>query len=409
MNALTVRHKLVLIILFSMLLSCSGGESGTGYQQGQTTVGEVTGFGSIYVNGTHYQTTTAEVKIDGVTSDESNLAVGMVVKVVGTVNADRTEGTASQIFMSTGVEGLVFENNYLVDGTINVMGQVINITNDTHFNSDVAAITAFEQIVANDTVVEVHGFTGGQGEFFATMINVVESGGTASEVKIRGVIQGSTGTTPGSTFMLGGITVQFDDMTNLEGGLQMTDLVNGRYVAVESTSFSGGMAQVLATKIEPADQNEAEGTNYELEGIVTDITNIGSNEFTLNGQRIVFDMTTQFQGGTSTDIQLDIELEVEGVVQSDGSILAHQISFHMESDMEVEGTVTNIGSNTLTIDDSVIPVSVTVNEFTSYEDDVDELNHTFHFSQITLGMQLRVKYFVNSDMVNIATSVKRTN
>lgn len=404
------RRVLFFISIILLLLSCSGGESGTGYQQSQqTTVGEVTGFGSIYVNGIHFNTDSVNVKIDGVDSDETNLSVGMVVKVVGTVNTAGTEGVANHIIMATAVEGLVFENNYLVDGTINVMGQVVNISNDTHFNSQVAAITAFEALVANDTVVEVHGFTDGQGEFFATMINVVGTGGTASEVKLRGVIQGSTGTTSGSTFMLGGITVQFDDMTILKDGLQMSDLVNGVYVSVESSSYSTGMGQVLATEIEPVDQSEAEGTSYELEGIVSDITNIGSNEFSVNGQRIVFDVMTQFEGGTMMDIQLDTELEVQGVVQSDGAILASEISFHAESDMEIEGTVTSIGSNTLTVDDGVMPVIVTVNELTSYEDGVDESNQTFHFNQITLDMQVRVKYYVNTDMVNVATSVERTN
>jgi len=408
MNALINRRGFLLLIMLSALLSCSGGESGTGYQAGQTTVGEVTGFGSIYVNGIHFNTDSVEVKIDGVPSDESNLSVGMVVKVVGTVNSNGSEGVASQVFMSTAVEGLVFANNYSTDNTINVMGQIINISNDTHFNSDLSGITTFNDLVPNDTVVEVHGYTGGNGEFFATMIQAVEAGGTASEVKIRGIIQASTGTTPGSTFMLGGITVQFDDTTSFSDGLQMTDLVNGRFVAVESTSFSSGMGQVFAAKIEPANQGEAEGTAYELEGVVTDITNIGSGEFHLNGQRVFFNLTTQFEGGTSADIQLNAELEAEGVVQSDGSILANEISFHTESDMEVEGLVTSIDpvARTLTIAGST---SVTVNELTSYEDEVDELNHTFHFSQITVGMLIKAKYYVDSNMVNIATSIYRTN
>jgi len=406
MNALQYGRRTFLVIVLLSLLSCSGGESGTGYQQGQTTVGEVTGFGSIYVNGIHFNTDSAAVEIDGNASDELNLSVGMIVKVVGTVNASRTEGVANQIYMSTAIEGLVFANNYGTDNTINVMGQIVNISNDTHFNSSVPGIITVNDLVENDTIVEVHGFTGGNGEFFATMINVVGTGGTATEVKIRGIIQSSTGTTAGSTFLLGGITVQFDNSTVLEGGLQMTDLVNGVFVAVESSNYSIGMGQVLATKIEPVNEHEAEGTSYELEGIVTDITNIGSSEFSLNGQRVLFDLNTQFEGGTSADIQLATELEVKGVVQSDSSILASEIAFHAESDMGVEGLVTSIGTNTLTIDGAT---TVMVNELTSYIDDVDELNHTFHFNQITVGMQIKAKYYVDSMMVNIATSIERTN
>lgn len=405
------RHMFWIILVLTTLFACSGGESGTGYQDNQTTVGEVTGFGSIYVNGIHFNTDQVSIEIDDdTTAVETDLRVGMVVKIVGTVNADRTQGVASQVFMSTGIEGLVFSNNYLVDGTINVMGQIVNINNDTHFNSNVVGIDTFEQLVENDTVVEVHGFTDGQGEFFATMIEVVEIGGTASEVKIRGVIQNLTGTTAGNTFTLGGITIQFDGTTIFEDGLLMADLLNGLYVEVESAFYSGTGA-VLATEIEPANQSESEGTGYELEGIVTDITNIGSNEFSLNGQRVVFNLMTVFEGGVSADIQLESELEVEGVFQADGSILAHEISFHMESDMEAEGAVTVVNGSTLSIfdTDSSTTVTVVVNQLTSYKDEVDEMNHTFNFGDITDGMNIRAKYYVDTNMVNIATSIERRN
>ena len=405
------RHLFWIVLALATLFACSGGESGTGYQDNQTTVGEVTGFGSIYVNGIHFNTDQVSIEIDDdTTAVETDLRVGMVVKVVGTVNADRTQGVANQVIMSTGIEGLVFSNNYLVDGTINVMGQTVNINNDTHFNSNVVGIDTFEQLVANDTVVEVHGFTDGQGEFFATMIEVVEIGGTATEVKLRGVIQSLTGTTAGNTFTLGGITIQFDGATIFEDGLLMADLMNGLYVEVESAFYSGTGA-VLATEIEPANQSESEGTGYELEGIVTDIANIGSNEFSLNGQRVVFNLMTMFEGGVSADIQLESELEVEGVFQADGSILAHEISFHMESDMEVEGAATVVNGNTLSIFDtnSSTTVTVVVNQLTSYEDEVDEMNHTFNFGDITDGMNIHVKYYTDTNMVNIATSIERRN
>jgi len=304
-NPKSYRHAFWMVLALTTLFACSGGESGTGYQENQTTVGEVTGFGSIYVSGIHFNTDQVSIEIDDdTTAVETDLRVGMVVKVVGTVNADHTQGVANQVIMSTGIEGLVFSNNYLVDGTLNVMGQTVKINNDTHFNSNVTGINSFDQLVANDTVVEVHGFTDGQGNFYATMINVVETGGTATEVKIRGVIQNLSGNTANSTFLIGGITIQFDGSTNFDNGLQMIDLINGLYVEVESSSYTGIGSTVLATKIEPENQSESEGTGYELEGIVTDIANIGSNEFSLNGQRVVFNLMTVFEGGVSTDIQL---------------------------------------------------------------------------------------------------------
>jgi len=403
-----IYHRLIWILLsLVMLSSCSGGESGTGFQEIRTTVGKITGFGSIYVNGIHFNTDQVNVEIDGVeNSAETDLQIGMIVKVVGSVSASGSDGVASHVYMSTGIEGLVFDNSFLSDNSLNVMGQIVHINNDTLFDSSISGINNFQDLIAGDTVVEVHGFTDGQGDFFATLVKVVETGGVATEVKIRGVIQGLTGTTVGSTFMIGAITVQFDGTTSLKDGLLLTDLHNGLYVEVKSTSYSGIGSVVLAAEIELENHSEAEGTGYELEGIVTDITNIGSSEFSVNGQRIIFDLTTVFDGGTSLDIALGIELEVKGVFQADGSIRASEISFHAESNMQAEGLVTSIdfASNSFTIDG---PVTITVNGLTSYEDDVDDMNHTFNFDQITIGMQIRARYYLNSSMQNIATLVER--
>jgi hypothetical protein len=396
-----------MITVLTTVSACSGGESGTGMQPEQTTVGEITGFGSIYVNGIHFETDQLEtLEIDDDTNvAETDLEVGMVVTVVGSVSADGTQGVARQILMSTAVEGLVFSTN--LQDSINVMGQTINITNDTHFNSSVPAISDFDQI-ATTTAVEVHGYTDGLGEFFATMVNVVQNNGVAPEVRLLGRIQSFTGDAASGSFTIGGITVQYEteNPTSFDDGLQAGDLANDLYVEVESTNYTGA-GNVLATEIERADLNDSEGSGYELEGVVTDTSNLMAlNEFNLNGQRVVFDpMTVVFEGGDIADIQLDAELEVEGVY-SNGALQAHEISFHVESDMEILGSVTAISGNTLTIDGVT---TVTVNEITSYEDEVDEMNHYFSFDDITLGMFIKAKYYVDESMVNIATQIERTN
>jgi hypothetical protein len=165
---------------------------------------------------------------------------------------------------------------------------------------------------------------------------------------------------------------------------------------------------VLASEIELEDFSETEGSLYELEGIVTDIANIGSGEFAVNGRVVKFDAGTTFEGGDQSNIQLEVKLEVEGTVQSDNSILADEISFRVESEVEIEGPVVNIGTNSLEVNDSVLgTVTIVVDEFTSYENEVDEDNRTFNFEDIMTGMNVDVKYYVDSGMENIATSIKR--
>ena len=73
--------------------------------------------------------------------------------------------------------------------------------------------------------------------------------------------------------------------------------------------------------------------------------------------------------------------------------------------MEIEGPVVNIGTNSLEINDPILgTITIVVNEFTRYEDEIDEDNRTFNFEDIVLNMNVEVKFYVDSGMENIATS-----
>ena len=64
--------------------------------QAKTTGGKITGFGSVYVNGVRWDTSSTSYSVDDDESvlDDSALAVGMVVKVEGTINEDGQSGVA---------------------------------------------------------------------------------------------------------------------------------------------------------------------------------------------------------------------------------------------------------------------------------------------------------------------------
>ncbi|WP_455206557.1 DUF5666 domain-containing protein [Kaarinaea lacus] len=407
MNALFKRHHVLGIAAATLLIGCSGGESGTGIQaNNQTTVGQITGFGSVYVNGVKFNTNQATVFIDGVQAAESNLSVGMVVTVVGSVNDDGVYGTANTVSAKTEVEGLVFENNIVGGiGNINVMGQVVNISNDTKFKSEVTGIVVIDDLVADSSVVEVSGYSDGQGKIYATYVKAVSSGGTsAAEVKLHGIVKNLSGDAASGSFNIGNSTIQVNyDGSTIFKDMLRGELANDIYVSIESSNYSGGV--VLASIIEKEDpSNEGTGTDMEFEGVVTNTANIASNEFSVNGRIVRFDAGTTFDGGDQNNIQLEVKLEVDGKVQADNSILADKISFRMESNMEIEGSVVNVGNNMLTIDNTI----VVVNAFTRYEDETDEHNRTFNFTDIMSGMMIEAKFYVDPESGNnIATSIER--
>ena len=407
MNALFKRHHVLGIAAAALLIGCSGGESGTGIQaNNQTTVGQITGFGSVYVNGVKFNTDQATVSIDGVQSAESNLSVGMVVTVVGSVNDDGVNGTANTVSAKTEVEGLVFEKNIVGGiGTINVMEQVVNISNDTKFKSEVTGIVVVDDLVANSSVVEVSGYSDGQGKIYATYVKAVSTGGTSvAEVKLHGIVKNLSGDAASGSFNIGNTTIQVNyDGSSIFKDMLRGELANDIYVSIESSNYSGGV--VLASIIEKEDpSNEGAGTDMEFEGVVTNTANIASNEFSVNGRIVRFDSGTTFDGGDQNNIQFEVKLEVDGKVQADNSILADKISFRTESNMEIEGSVVDVGNNMLTIDNTI----VVVNAFTRYEDETDEHNRTFNFIDIMSGMMIEAKFYVDPESGNnIATSIER--
>src|SRR5438105_15560501 len=90
----------ILVGIALLLASCGGGQLTAGIEGSGapvTTVGSITGFGSIFVNGVEYATAGAQIGIDGPPGTEEQLSVGDVVTVAGTVHADGKSGSASQV------------------------------------------------------------------------------------------------------------------------------------------------------------------------------------------------------------------------------------------------------------------------------------------------------------------------
>ena len=109
--------KLITLALLALILGACGGSSSsnesttpptTTLPTDLTAAGKLTGFGSIYVNGIEFETNSATYEIDDVQgSGDSDLSVGMFVKVKGTVNADGVSGTAESVSYDDEVEGPV--------------------------------------------------------------------------------------------------------------------------------------------------------------------------------------------------------------------------------------------------------------------------------------------------------------
>ena len=111
MNTLLTKSALSAAIALT-LVACggsgsSGGVAGIG-GSGFISSGSVTGFGSVFVNGVKFETGSATFDIDDSGSgSQDDLAIGMVVKVNGSINDDGVTGTATSISFDDELQGPV--------------------------------------------------------------------------------------------------------------------------------------------------------------------------------------------------------------------------------------------------------------------------------------------------------------
>jgi hypothetical protein len=192
---------------------------------GVVSKGTITGFGSVILNGVTYNTNSATFTIDGDAGQQSDLAVGDVIVLRGTVNDDGTSPTATSITFDDAVEGPV-EAIDLATGTLTVLGQLIIVDADTSFDDNISP-ASLDGITIDD-IVEVSGFFLADGSISATRIEAKPAGG---DFEVTGQVAGLSG----PTFQINSLDVDFSSaqLDDFPGGSPE----NGQLVEVKGNSF----------------------------------------------------------------------------------------------------------------------------------------------------------------------------
>ncbi|NRA09492.1 MAG: hypothetical protein HRU02_15165, partial [Myxococcales bacterium] len=159
-----VRYLLFLVVA-SLVLACGGGGTdvaGGGIGGTGISSGPISGFGSIFVAGTEWETGEAEVRIDGEPYSETDLRLGMQTLVRGTKSEAGATGTATSVDVDNAVEGpisaiLIVEmdgEGVLEQVTFEVLGRTIVADRGTAFTD---GISLEELETAQGQWVEVSG------------------------------------------------------------------------------------------------------------------------------------------------------------------------------------------------------------------------------------------------------------
>ena len=341
-----LRNFTLASIATAVMLGCGGGDSGGGNgSTAITTVGAVTGFGSVYVNGVEYETDTAEYEVeDEAAFDDSALKVGMVVKVKGSVNADGRTGTANQIIYEDELEGVV--ENLTPDGAdtslkhLTIFNVPVTVSSvDTHFDNQHDPSFSFISLANNDHV-EVSGYFNGQA-LLATYIKKEDSGDNDFEVKgeITDIV-GDTYTL--TTFFNASITFTLAANASIPpSGIQV-----GQYVEVEG--IPTGTNSIEAYKVELEDRHHLKDDEGEVEirGVLS--YDVGTDSWFLNdipldlGGDIEF-KPSELESAIDDKSADGMMVKVEGDYLN-GILVVDEIEDKQDS-LEFKGTVAKLTAN----------------------------------------------------------------
>jgi len=341
-----------------------GGTGGGGIGGTGVAYGTITAFGSVWVNGVEYSTNgtvfKTEDKPDGAGASQSDLRIGMVVQVDGSISG----ATASIITVDESIKGFVeqvIDANRMV-----VMGQTVQIDNTTRFDNNVVPVQGDR--------VNVYGLVAGDGIVAASFIEK-KTAAPNPPFAVKGVVKNLD--TTAKTFQVGTLTVQY---AGAVVDNRLTGSWNGQQVDVKGTACAGVApvcGTLTASKVEPAGANLSSATQGEIEGIVSAVTASG---FTIGNQVVATTGSTRYEGGVFGDIAVGTKLEAEGSI-SGGVLTATKVSFR--DAIRLEGDIASINAGTLTL--SGLP-GVTVNVSS-----ITELKNVGSIGALAPGNHLRIR------------------
>ena len=379
--------RLATVLCSLLLVSCgdsflSAGIGGTGI-----SYGTVTGFGSIIVNGSHLDVSTATVTLDGNPGigTNSGLKLGMVVKATGSFNGNT--GTATSVEYRDNLEGEVCTTQ-TVEGitTLRVLGQTVI--------QDATTIVENGPILAG-SIVEVSGLPDNLEEIHASFIEVKNP--APMEVEVKGLVDTvNIGT---NVLTINQLEVNFNSALiddNIPGKiLKVGQFIEVRGQATDFTCGGGGAKDTLiATRVELEPEGAGaipDGVNAEIEGFVTNIAQL-PNSFMIGNRQVDITGSTRFlpEGFADSNIVVGTKVEAEGT-SANGVLTATKISFR--ENVRLESDVAS-GDNSSFKLEGFPNIDITTNSAT------DDFGIT-----ITQGLHIRVRGIEGPNNTVLATRI----
>lgn len=332
-------RSMVGLVLFSGLFACGGGGGGGGGGSAgidgsgapaiAVVSGPINGFGSVIVDGVHYDTDNAEFWVRGALSDESALNVGSYIHLEGTVDANGKEGVAKRVYFQPNVIGAVSSVDSMAE-TFIVLGQTVQVTNNTAFDfgitpRDINGIRPGMQ-------VEVSGPLNAEGEIIATRVGLVETAIKELAGSITNLDQAN------KTFRINNITVNYSKVGFVPA------LNNGQRVILRGGISSNGVIYPISIELEYK-PILPQGQQITQTGLITRF--VSAEDFTLGNFDITTNNSTKFINTQAEALALNVKATVAGRLV-DGKLLADRITWLADPAWKIQGLITDLRNISLT-------------------------------------------------------------
>lgn len=349
-----------------------GGSSGTG--RASVSVGTISAFGSVFMNGVRYDTANTTISINGNPAVESDLHTGMVGKITGKVDVQTNTATASTLDIRFNLVGAVEQIDLPLDKLV-VVGQIIILTPFTVF------VNGLPETLSAGDIVAVSGLTDNDGAVIASYVEIIAVGGQA-ETELSGKI--SVLNRNNRTFRIGDQMInyalaRFIDTTEV-------DLASGLSVRVIGQQLAGSIIDASSVKSLESTPIAEQDDILDLEGIVHEP--VLATQFLLDNTTVTTSATTVFTGGNSSNIIGNTRLKVRGRITASGTLEAESVEFSIQPDITVTGGVDSIDAPNNRV--SISGFSIEINNSTRMLDHSTAAIQRFSVNDIQVGDQLTV-------------------
>jgi hypothetical protein len=289
--------------------------------------GAISSLSPLTVNGVRFDTTQAEVRVEGEKRTEAELHKGQVVHIRGEIQG--RDGRAATISFDDDLRGKVEDRG---GNHMHVGGHEVEIENETEFENE----TLREDSIQPGERVRVSGHRTASGAIRATRIE--KEAGSHEDFEVKGYVSSLAAASVPPAFALRMTPAGADlyQVTLATGTTLPAGIQDGSFVEVRSASkpLAGALT---ATTVELQDaRNGAENDEAEVEGIVT---SGDSTAFVIGSQQISTTTTTLWENGLPEDLLPGAKVEAEGTLDAQGVLLARKVSFR--SNVRLQGAPSN--------------------------------------------------------------------